>query len=126
MAALNANPEFMEKNMETFGFIFENLCIRDLSVYTSPYGGKVSYYHDKTDLEIDCVVHLRDGRYALIECKLGSERIEERAQNLLKINSLIEKNEKMDNPSFLAVLTGGKDAYTRRDGVKVIPIGCLR
>lgn len=126
VAALNANPEFMEKNMETFGFIFENLCIRDLSVYTSPYGGKVSYYHDKTDLEIDCVVHLRDGRYALIECKLGSERIEEGAQNLLKINSLIEKNEKMDNPSFLAVITGGKEAYTRRDGVKVIPIGCLR
>ena len=72
------------------------------------------------------MVHLRDGRYALIECKLGSERIEEGAHNLLKINSLIEKNEKMDNPSFLAVLTGGKDAYTRRDGVKVIPIGCLR
>ena len=126
VAALNANPKSMENDLETFGFIFENLCIRDLNVYTNSYGGKVSYYHDKSDLGIDCVVHLRDGRYALIECKLGSERIEEGAQNLLKINKLIEKNKKLDNPTFLAVLTGGKDAYTRPDGVKVIPIGCLR
>lgn len=126
VAALNANPESMEKDLNTFGFIFENLCIRDLNVYTNTYGGKISYYHDKSDLEVDCVVHLRDGRYALIECKLGRNRIEEGAKNLLKINKLIEKNDKIDNPTFLAVLTGGKYAYTRKDGVKVIPIGCLR
>ena len=116
----------MEKDLKTFGFVFENLCIRDLNVYTSSHGGKVSYYHDKSDLEIDCVVHLKDGRYALIECKLGSERIEDGAKNLLKINELIEKNDKLENPTFLAVLTGGKYAYTRPDGVKVIPIGCLK
>ena len=126
VAALNANPESMAKDLKTFGFVFENLCIRDLSVYTASLGGKVSYYRDKSGLEIDCVVHLRDGRYALIECKLGSEGIDEGAKNLLKINSLIEKNDKLDNPTFLAVLTGGKYAYTRPDGVKVIPIGCLR
>ena len=126
VAALNANPESMEKDLNTFGFIFENLCIRDLNVYTNTYGGKISYYHDKSDLEVDCVVHLRDGRYALIECELGRNRIEEGAKNLLKINKLIEKNDKVDNPTFLAVLTGGKYAYTRKDGVKVIPIGCLR
>ncbi|SDA45484.1 ATP-binding protein [Methanobrevibacter millerae] len=126
VAALNANPESMEKDLKTFGFIFENLCIRDLSVYTNSHGGKVSYYRDNSGLEVDCVVHLRDGRYALIECKLGTKRIEDGAQNLLKINSLIEKNEKIDNPTFLAVLTGGKDAVTRKDGVKVIPIGCLK
>ena len=108
VAALNANPESMEKDLNTFGFIFENLCIRDLNVYTNTYGGKISYYHDKSDLEVDCVVHLRDGRYALIECKLGRNRIEEGAKNLLKINKLIEKNDKVDNPTFLAVLTGGK------------------
>ena len=119
VAALNANPESMEKDLNTFGFI-------DLNVYTNTYGGKISYYHDKSDLEVDCVVHLRDGRYALIECKLGRNRIEEGAKNLLKINKLIEKNDKVDNPTFLAVLTGGKYAYTRKDGVKVIPIGCLR
>lgn len=72
------------------------------------------------------MVHLRDGRYALIECKLGSEGIEKGAKNLLKINKLIEKNDKLDKPSFLAILTGGKYAYTRPDGVKVIPIGCLK
>lgn len=126
VAALHANPESMEKDLKTFGFVFENLCIRDLSVYTSSYGGKVSYYHDKSDLEVDCVVHLKDGRYALIECKLGSKGIEDGVKNLLKINKLIEKNNKLENPSFLAVLTGGKYAYTRPDGVKVIPIGCLR
>lgn len=126
VAALNTNPESMEKDLNTFGFIFENLCIRDLNVYTNTYGGKISYYHDKSGLEVDCVVHLRDGRYALIECKLGRNRIEEGAKNLLKINKLIEKNDKVDNPTFLAVLTGGKYAYTRKDGVKVIPIGCLR
>lgn len=126
VAALHANPESMEKDLKTFGFVFENLCIRDLNVYTSSHGGKVSYYHDKSKLEIDCVVHLKDGRYALIECKLGSERIEDGAKNLLKINELIEKNDKLENPTFLAVLTGGKYAYTRPDGVKVIPIGCLK
>ena len=107
VAALHASPESMEKDLKTFGFVFENLCIRDLNVYTSSHGGKVSYYHDKSDLEIDCVVHLKDGRYALIECKLGSERIEDGAKNLLKINELIEKNDKLENPTFLAVLTGG-------------------
>ncbi|MBP3225584.1 MAG: ATP-binding protein [Methanobrevibacter sp.] len=126
VAALHASPESMEKDLKTFGFVFENLCIRDLNVYTSSHGGKVSYYHDKSDLEIDCVVHLKDGRYALIECKLVSERIEDGAKNLLKINELIEKNDKLENPTFLAVLTGGKYAYTRPDGVKVIPIGCLK
>ena len=72
------------------------------------------------------MVHLNDNRYALIECKLGSENIDDGAENLLKINKLIEKNEKLDNPSFLAILTGGEIAHTRNDGVKVIPIGCLK
>ena len=84
------------------------------------------HYHDKYGLEVDCVVHLRDGRYALIECKLGNTGIDEGAKNLIKIKNLIEKNERLDNPTFLAVLTGGKYAYTRKDGVKVIPIGWLR
>lgn len=128
VAALNLSPESFNTpdGLETFGFIFENLCIRDLNVYTSSFKGKVSYYHDDTGIEIDCVVHLRDGRYALIECKLGKNNIEKGAQNLLKINKLIEKNDKVKKPEFLAILTGGKFAYTRPDGVKVIPIGCLK
>ena len=100
------------------------MCIRDLSVYTSKFGGSISYYHDNTDVNIDCVLHLNDGRYALIECELG--KIEKGAQNLLKINELIKSNNQVRNPSFLAVLTGGNIAYTRKDGVKDIPIGCLR
>ncbi len=124
--ALNLNPEGLYENMVDAGFIFENLCIRDLSVYTSKFGGSISYYHDNSDVEVDCVVHLNDGRYALIECKLGKTKIEEGAQNLLKINKIIEANDEVRNPSFLAVLTGGDVAKTRKDGVKVIPIGCLK
>lgn len=128
VAALDLAPEAFNSadGLKTFGFIFENLCIRDLSIYTNNHGGKISYYHDKNYLEIDCVVHLRDGRYGLIECKLGSSEIEKGAKNLLRINSLIEKKEEVRNPSFLAILTGGKFAYTRKDGIKVIPIGCLK
>lgn len=128
VAALNMGPEAFNTidGLKTFGFIFENLCIRDLSVYTSKLGGSISYYHDNTDTEVDCVVHLNDGRYALIECKLGKTKIEEGAQNLLKVNKLIEANNEVRNPSFLAVLTGGEIAHTRSDGVKIIPIGCLK
>ena len=128
VAALNMGPEAFNTidGLKTFGFIFENLCIRDLSVYTSKLGGSISYYHDNTDTEVDCVVHLNDGRYALIECKLGKTKIEEGAQNLLKVNKLIEANKEVRNPSFLAVLTGGEIAHTRPDGVKIIPIGCIK
>ena len=126
IASLKMSPESCADDLFLFGFLFENLCIRDLSIYTSPLDGNIYYYHDKSDIEIDCVVHLNDNRYALIECKLGSEKIDEGAKNLLKINKLIEKNDELNNPSFLAVLTGGEVAYTRPDGVKVIPIGCLK
>ena len=126
IATLNMSPEDCEDDLSLFGGLFENLCIRDLSIYTSPLDGNIRYYRDKSGVEIDCVVHLNDNRYALIECKLGSEKIDEGAKNLLKINKLIEKHDELNNPSFLAVLTGGEVAYTRLDGVKVIPIGCLK
>lgn len=128
VAALNMTPEAFNTidGLKTFGFIFENLCIRDLSIYTSRLGGSISYYHDNYDVEVDCVVHLKDGRYALIECKLGKTKIDEGARNLLKVSKLIEENDQIRNPSFLAVITGGNYAYTRKDSVKVIPIGCLK
>ena len=89
------------------------------------------YYNDDSGLEADCIIYLSDGRYALIEFKLGSREIEKGAENLLKLKKLIKQsveNKKIDleEPSFLAVITGGDMAYTRADGVKVIPIGCLR
>ena len=92
----------------------------------------MSYYHDRYGLESDCVLHLKDGRYALIEVKLGSRQIEEGASHLCELQSLIhdankkEKGTKIQEPEFLMVITGGEFAYQRKDGVYVIPIGCLK
>ncbi|KZX14839.1 hypothetical protein MBFIL_07930 [Methanobrevibacter filiformis] len=81
-------PESLLYDLNTFGFIFENLCIRDLTVYSSSVDGKISYYRDRYGLEADCVLHLKDGRYALIEFKLGSSEIEKGAKNLIKLDTL--------------------------------------
>lgn len=132
VAALGASPESLELDLNTFGFIFESLCFRDLRVYSQALGGRLSYYHDRQDLEADAVLHLNDGRYALIECKLGSHEIETGAKHLIEIKRLVaernssEKQSKLREPDLLMVLTGGDMAYTREDGVKIIPIGCLR
>ncbi|MBQ8957844.1 MAG: ATP-binding protein [Bacteroidales bacterium] len=132
VAALGLSPEMLELDLNTFGFIFECLCMRDLKAYSQAMGGHLSYYHDRTGLEADAVLHLADGRYALIECKLGSRQIDDGAKHLLEIKELVEKkNEENDQPKLrlpdlLMVLTGGEMAYTRNDGVKVVPIGCLR
>lgn len=132
VAALGTSPRSLELDLKTFGFIYECLCIRDLKAYSQALGGNLSYYHDRFGLEADAVLHLDDGRYALIECKLGSRDIEEGAKHLLELKRLVqEKNEKekqikMRLPDLLIVLTGGELAYTRKDGVKVIPIGCLK
>ena len=132
VAALGASPESLELDLNTFGFIFECLCFRDLRVYSQALGGKLSYYHDKYGLEADAVLHLDDGRYALIECKLGSREIEEGAKHLLEIKRLVaeknnsEKQSRLREPDLLMVLTGGEMAYTRDDGVRIVPIGCLR
>lgn len=132
VAALRLTPEYLQTDLKTFGFIFECLCIRDLKVYSQALGGELSYYHDRYDLEADAVLHLADGRYALIDFKLGSREIEEGATHLLQLKQLIRKyNEKetqtpIREPDLLIVITGGEMAYTRNDGVKVIPIGVLR
>lgn len=132
VAALGASPESLELDLNTFGFIFECLCFRDLRAYSQALGGTLSYYRDRYNLEADAVLHLDDGRYALIECKLGSREIEEGAQHLLEIKNLIAvKNQtgkqiRLREPDLLIILTGGDMAYTRPDGVKIIPIGCLR
>lgn len=132
VAALGLTPRTLETDLKTFGFIFECLCIRDLKVYSQALGGTLSYYHDRYDLEADAVLHLSDGRFALIEFKLGSREIEDGASHLLQIKRLIQKhneNEKqvpLREPDLLLVITGGEMAYTREDGVKVVPIGTLR
>ena len=132
VAALGASPQMLEVDLRTFGFIFECMCIRDLKIYSQGLGGRVSYYNDRYGLEANIVLHLDDGRYALIECKLGSREIDEGAKHLLEMKRLIkEKNEKekqmpLREPDLMIVLTGGEIAYKRDDDVFVIPLGCLK
>ena len=132
VAALGLSPQLLELDLKTFGFIFECMVLRDLRVYSQALGGRLSYYNDKYGLEADAVLHLDDGRYALIECKLGSRDIEEGAKHLLTLKSLVQKyNEtseqiKLREPDLLIVITGGEIAYTRNDGVKIIPLACLK
>jgi len=132
VAALGLSPQLLSQDFETFGFLFENLCVRDLKIYASSLGGRITYYRDRMNLEVDAVLNLADGRYALIEFKLGSKQIETAAKNLLHVVQLIQSaNESRDThkikePDLLIIITGGEMAYTRADGVKVIPVGCLR
>lgn len=127
VAALGIGPNDLINDLNTFGFIFETLCVRDLRVFADVLDGQVYHYRDKDGQECDAVIHLRNGQYGLIEIKLGGDKlIEEGAQSLKKMESKID-TDKMKAPSFLMVLTGvGGYAYRRKDGVCVIPIGCLR
>lgn len=126
-AALGIGPQDLITDLNTFGLLFETLCIRDLRVFADALNGSVYHFRDKTDLECDAVVHLRNGSYGLIEIKLGGEKlIEEGAASLKKLSSKIDTS-KMKEPAFLAVLTGvGDYAYRRKDGIYVVPIGCLK
>ena len=130
VAALGLTPDYYMTDLQSFGFVFESLCMRDLRAYSSGMDGKLSYYHDRYGLEADCVLHLRDGKYALIEFKLGSNEIEEASAHLLKIKQLIReynaKGNALREPDLLVIITGTEFAYRRPDGVYVIPIGCLR
>ncbi|MBO4364391.1 MAG: ATP-binding protein [Clostridia bacterium] len=132
VAALGLSPEYFNTDFKTLGFLFESLCIRDLKIYSAAMDGAMSYYHDRYDLEADGVLHLNDGRYALLEFKLGTKEIEEGAKHLLEIESLIRKyNEKEKQcplrlPDLKIVITGSQYGYKRKDGVYVIPIGCLK
>jgi len=126
-ASLGLGPKDLLGDLNTMGLLFETLCVRDLRVYADSLFGNVYHYRDKSGLECDAVVHLRDGSYGLIEIKLGGDRlIEEGSRNLKALSEKIDTT-KMKEPSFLMVLTGtGKYAYRRDDGIYVIPIGCLK
>jgi hypothetical protein len=124
-AVLRTNPEGLLKDFKTFGFLFESLCTRDIRVYAQAIDGDVFHYRDKSGLESDLIVRLRDGRWAAIEVKLGNKQIEEAAKNLLALKAKIDED-KMGQASFLMVITGGQYAYRRNDGVLVVPIGCLK
>ena len=126
VAALGLGPEDLIGDLETFGFLFETMCVRDLRVYADALGGTVYHYRDKTGLECDAVIHLRNGSYGLIEIKLGGDSaVEHGAETLKKLRDKID-TDKMKQPAFLMVLTGtGNYAFRRGDGVYVVPIGCL-
>jgi predicted AAA+ superfamily ATPase len=132
VAALGLSPEYFNTDFKTLGFLFESLCIRDLKIYSAAMDGAMSYYHDRYDLEADGVLHLNDGRYALLEFKLGTKEIEEGAKHLIEIEELIRQyNEKEKQcplrlPDLKIVVTGSQYGYKREDGIYVIPIGCLK
>lgn len=125
--SLGLGPQDLINDLNTMGLIFENLCIRDLRVYADSLDGQIYHYRDKTGLECDAVVHLRNGEYGLIEIKLGGDSlIEEGARSLLALSNKIDTT-KMKKPAFLMVLCGiAPFAYQRKDSVYVVPIGCLK
>lgn len=127
VAALGLGPTDLVNNLALMGLIFENLCVRDLRIYADALDGSVYHYRDKTGLECDAVIHLRNGSYGLVEVKLGGDQsINEGAESLLKLTSKID-TEKMKKPAFLMVLCGvAPFAYKREDGVFVVPITCLK
>lgn len=127
-AALGLGPNDLINDLNTFGLLFETMSVRDLRVYADALDGEVFHYRDKSGLECDSVIHLRNGKFGLVEIKLGGDTlIEEGASNLVKLAEKIDTT-KMKKPSFLMVLTGvGDYAYRRpEDGVLVVPIGCLK
>ena len=114
-------------DLNTFGLIFETLAVRDLRVYAETLNGKVYHFRDKNGLECDAVIHLRDGRYGLVEIKLGGDAlIKDGVETLTTFASKIDTT-RMKAPSFMMVLTAnGPYAYRREDGIYIVPIGCLK
>lgn len=131
-AALGVSPDYFSRDYKTLGFLFECLCIRDLKIYSSGNNGTISYYHDRMGLEADAVLHLDDGRFALIEFKLGQSEVDEGARHLCEIERLINESNQSNSqnplrlPDLKLVITGTQYGYKREDGVFVIPIGCLK
>jgi predicted AAA+ superfamily ATPase len=124
-AVLGVDASGLLKDFNTFGLLFESLCIRDLRVYAEAIGGAVYHYRDSYGLETDAVVQLKDGRWGAVEVKMGSKETEKACENLLKLQRTVN-TEKMNDPSFLTVLTASNYAYRRKDGVYIVPIGCLK
>ena len=121
---LGVSPSGLMSDFETFGLLFESLCVHDLRVYAAALGGRVFHYRDKTGLEADAVIHLRDGRWAPVEVKLGNRFVDEAAKHLLKLSKRVDAD-KQGAPSFLLVLTATSAAYVREDGVVVAPLATM-
>lgn len=124
-AVLNLNPKSLCEDFNLFGFLFEDMCVRDLRAYVQPLRGDVYHYHDNNGLEADAIIRLNDGRWAAVEVKTGMREAEEAAGHLQKLRRAVDTT-KVGEPSFLMVLTAGQYAYRREDGVYIVPLGCLR
>lgn len=126
-AALGIGPNDLINDLNTMGLFFESMCVRDLRVYAEALGGEVFHYRDKSGLECDTVIHLKNGSYGLAEIKLGGQKlIEEGIGNLKLLREKIDTT-KMKNPSFMMIVVGtGEYAYKRDDGIYILPIGCLK
>lgn len=124
-AILGIKPNDLIDDLNTFGFMFESLCIRDLKIYTQSYGGSITFYRDEKDFEVDAIFRTSNGKWGAIEIKLGAGYVDDAARNLLKFSERVDTN-KCGKPSFLMVLTGTDYSYRRDDGVYVVSIGTLR
>lgn len=124
-ASLKATPKRLLSDFNTFGFLFESLCIRDLRIYAESIDGSVYHYRDKNGFKVDAVIQLADGRWGAAEVKMGAGEIENASENLLKLHRIVD-TKKMNEPSFLMVLTSTEYAFKMKNGVWVVPIGCLR
>ena len=127
-AAFGAGPQELIDDLPTMGYLFENMAMRDLRVYADALDGKVYHYLDRNGREVDAIIRLRNGRYGLVEIKLGGDlqSVDEGAANLVKFASLVN-TDRSPAPSFMMVLTGlGQFAYRREDGVCVVPLGTLK
>lgn len=125
-AALETTADGLLSDLVTMGYLFESLCVRDLRVYARALGGAVYHYRDKSGLEVDAIVRLNSGAWGAVEVKLGgADRIDEGAKSMTRLVARLD-GRRTPKPAFLMVLTGGQFAYTRPDGVHVVPLGCLR
>ncbi|MBR6462908.1 ATP-binding protein [bacterium] len=124
-AVLRTSPSGLLNDFNTFGFLFESLCTRDLRIYAQANDGEIYHFRNRAGLEADIIIALNDGRWAAVEAKLGNKQVEEAALHLQTLAQKVDDS-KMGKPSFLMVLTGGELAYQRKDGVYVVPIACLK
>ena len=125
IAILNLKREDLIKDLNFTGFIFENMCMRDLKIYADAASARLSYYRDKNDFEVDCILETADGKWGAIEIKLGAGEIPDAVSNLVKFRDKID-TDKYGDPSFLMVLTGADYSYKREDEIYVVSIGNLK
>lgn len=127
VAALGATPERLMNDLNTFGFLFEALCVRDLRIYSESFGAQIFHYRDDSGREIDAVIELPDGKWGAFEIKLGANQVEKAAKDLVAIKNFMEADPNAKAPDVLCVICGlANFAYTREDGVMVVPIAALK